>query len=194
MKRNRNSKARRLTDIMATAFGFIAIFIIVKGFIDMDKKIRSKKFFDRVLTTQQDTVHIGISGNTLILYPYSEMKREMQTGQWYLTQGGVWYDVKNGFNLATTGGMVKIKEGSGYVLSARYPEIYLQNGSLEFENRTLEGKHLYYKDYTKTIDTLGDIETDYPFILTEKNKETEKLQTFFDRTAVKNAFRFVEVK
>ncbi len=164
---------------ISAVFGFIAFFIIIKGFIDMHKKIKDKIYFDKIVSSDRENTEFKIGHNRVILYPYSVMKHEYRTGQWYVTDGGVWFEVPDSLMLATTGGKLKIRKASGYVLSGRYPEIFVQSGEVDFENKVLKGNNILYDDLKKQVDTLSINYHRIPYIILQDEQARYKIDRFF---------------
>ncbi len=173
------SKSRRIMHIMSAGFGFLAFFVIIKGFFDINKKMNNKVYFDRVVQTSRDTAHIDADANFFIVYPYSSLKRDYKKHDWYLTEGGVWFAVKDSLVLHTPGGKLTIYSAEGYVLADRYPEIFLKRGKVEFANKTLKGKGLMYNDIEKTVDTIDASTPPPPFIISDDSVESKKIRRFF---------------
>ncbi|NPA42764.1 MAG: hypothetical protein GXO27_01890 [Chlorobi bacterium] len=164
---------------ISVVFGLIAFVIIGKGLMDMHRALNDTPFFDRIYTTESDTLQVRTDACRLTVFPYSELKHRVNPGGWYVTRGGVWFDCRDSMELVTPGGTLYIAHGSGYVLSDRYPEIFLLQGELHIGDNILKGKRLYYRDYGKRIDTLDTPLPAPPYIIIPQGKTPDILRRFF---------------
>ncbi|NPA46571.1 MAG: hypothetical protein GXO24_05080 [Chlorobi bacterium] len=147
--RTGKKKARRITYIISVVFGFIGIFIIIKGFRDMYRKIDRFVYFDRIVETRNDTLVEDALGNHYYLKGPAMFKFSSRKPQWVVLEGKARFEVKQPVYLLTPD-TIRIFYGKGFIESGRFPEIQLEYGKLEVENQILEGKNIHRKN-GKTI-------------------------------------------
>lgn len=136
-------KARRITYIMSVVFGFIGMFIIIKGFRDMYRKIDTFVYFDRIMEAKRDTLVSDAAGNTYQLIPPTTLKYSTRHPQMLVLDGKAAFDVKQPVRLLTPDTIV-IRQGKGIIESGRFPEIWLTEGELIINGQRLEGKNLHW--------------------------------------------------
>ena len=176
---------------ISVVFGLIAFVIIGKGLMDMHRALNDTPFFDRIYSTESDTLQVRTDACRLTVFPYSELKHRVNPGGWYVTRGGVWFDCRDSMELVTPGGTLYIAQGSGYVLSDRYPEIFLLSGNAYFGNVRLKGKNLWYKDEKRRTDTVNLHTEKPPFILVTQDGKLRKPERFFGVSELPSNFSVI---
>ncbi len=167
-----------MTHFISGAFGFIAVFIIIKGFMDINRKMKKIHFFDKIYQAENDTLRIVNKHGVFILFPGGKLKCNTHEDKWYLTDGSVlWYDTKDSVKVRMPGGTVNIFQAQGYVLSSRFPEIFIKSGRVQLSNVSIQGHNLFYDDYKKQTDTLKDLNMDFPFYIRSVT-ENDSIKTY----------------
>jgi len=130
---------------MSVVFGFIGIFIIIKGFRDMYRKIDRFVYFDRIVETRNDTLVEDALGNHYYLKGPAMFKFSSRKPQWVVLDGKARFEVKQPVYLLTPD-TIRIFYGTGRIESGRFPEIYLEQGKISLEGQILEGKNLHWQN------------------------------------------------
>ena len=140
----KGNKGRRITYVMAVVFGFIALFVIGKGWRDMQRKIKDFNYFDRVLETASDTLITDNYGNKFKLISNSVWRGQTRHPGLYALDGTVDFNVRHPVWILTPDS-VRILQGRGRLVSGRFPEIILDEGRVIIGYDTLQGQHLHYR-------------------------------------------------
>ncbi len=128
---------------MAVFFGFLALFVIGKGWRDMQRKIKDFTYFDKVLEVKRDTVLSDRSGNRFVVHAGGVWREQTRRPGVYALDGTVEFQVEKPVWILTPDS-VRIVEGKGRLRSGRFPEIRLQYGTLIIGYDTLRGKNVHY--------------------------------------------------
>jgi len=139
----RKRKARRLTYNISVVAGFLGIFLITKGIIDMHRQIHRYVYFDRIIEARTDTLIHDPQGNAYLLRRGGTLKYHSRHPETLVLDGEMEFEVNKPVQILALD-TIRIHSGRGKIISGRFPELWLREGSINMNGRDWEGKNLYW--------------------------------------------------
>ena len=140
----KGAKGRKITYVMAVFFGLLGLFVIGKGWRDMQRRIKDFTYFDRIWEPKRDTLFNDGKGNTFRVRAGSVWRGQSRRPDLHALDGTVDFSVQNPVWILTPDS-VHIIHGRGRLTSGRFPELWLYEGAVIIGYDTLQGTQLHYR-------------------------------------------------
>ncbi len=187
---SKKDKSRKLMYVTSVFFGFLAFFVIILGYRNMKRKIKSRVFFDRQITASTRPVDTSFSRAGITLYPRGTLRYSTFTPGKYFLEGIARFRAERPVDIGTSGGNIRLLQGTALLYASRFPIIFLENGALVYNRDTLRG-HLLFYDTRKTPETLNINLPSGPYLMFHRTDSTRVLY-FLTRTGQTGKLRTLQ--
>jgi len=153
----KKKKSRRLMHAISVGFGVIAILIIVKGFRDIQVKLKNRPYFDRIIEAR-DTMRTFTRNDIRIdIYPGGSVRffsGDFDRSRTLAVQGNSVIRSARPLHLLTQGGTLDLFSGEMYLHTGRFNRFCLLRGKAVYNNKTYSGSNICFDEYRRKTDTL----------------------------------------